>query len=866
MNYPVFFAPDSISANQKFCISVPVPEDLFFTNQAVQLVDDENKPISCVIKAKHLWPNQSIKWFHLNGVFNRKVERDERFFLSKVTKVSFEKISSWVVEDGVAKTIELITHVNKICVPKHTFLGLSINDEVSSKFSLTIDKSESTVDDVKTSYMVNYDANLKPFSCVITQTASARDLNKNLPLSLHAVLEVFYIDGHVNFEFSILNPNPLVHKDGQWDLGNPNSVFIRKCLIEFDYIGNSLDVSLDEQNNLNKIDHLQVVQHSSGGENWYSDNHKNSENIVPLTRKGASYTYTRKEELNEAEIERPSPQITCDLGHQKLQIRTHHFWQKFPSSLVVAKNKTKIDFVGSESKVDVELQPGEKKSSNLSFILSKSQRTNTCLEPAEIAIDMKALEASKNIYLFSSSLLKHPLQFLLSEAENGAAKWIDKREKLDEYGWRNFGDLYADHEAIGHKGSNIFVSHYNNQYDPLMGFIKQWLLTANPEYKKLADDLFDHIVNIDIYHCQKDKPEYNKGLFWHTDHYVAAETATHRTYSKRQPSDVYIDHAGGGGPGTHHCYSTGLCYYYLLTGKSSAHDAVIGMAEWMQNLFEGDGTLLGLIIRIKNANYLKIPFTNKLLLGFGNGGVRNVFTNSYPLDRGTGNYVNTLLDAYEISRKQDYINLAEYVILNTIDYTDNIAKRNFEDIEETWFYAVFLQSVARFLVASLIYKHSSPYLNRIVKSFLHYLYWIVENETYYLARKEVLEFPNDTWTGQDLRKIQLLHFAYCLTEDERFIDKAKELEGFVYKQLISSEESTLTRIQALIMQNYSDIESISNIVDIKSFKLDPNEKSKSKLNDNITLRAMRFIKNYSLSKEITLLKIRLPFLNKANKK
>ena len=32
-----------------------------------------------------------------------------------------------------------------------------------------------------------------------------------------------------------------------------------------------------------------------------------------------------------------------------------------------------------------------------------------------------------------------------------------KRERADEYGWRHFGDLYADHETLGYDGDDIFV-------------------------------------------------------------------------------------------------------------------------------------------------------------------------------------------------------------------------------------------------------------------------------------------------------------------------------------------------------------------------------------------------------------------------
>lgn len=45
------------------------------------------------------------------------------------------------------------------------------------------------------------------------------------------------------------------------------------------------------------------------------------------------------------------------------------------------------------------------------------------------------------------------------------------------------------------------------------------------------DELARHLVDIDIYHTDQDEPRFNGGLFWRTEHYTDAETATHRAYS-----------------------------------------------------------------------------------------------------------------------------------------------------------------------------------------------------------------------------------------------------------------------------------------------------------------------------------------------
>ena len=63
---------------------------------------------------------------------------------------------------------------------------------------------------------------------------------------------------------------------------------------------------------------------------------------------------------------------------------------------------------------------------------------------------------------------------LVDIAIKGENTFFDRREIIDEYGWRNFGDLYADHEAVGHPGLHPLVSHYNNQYDVIYGAVVQY--------------------------------------------------------------------------------------------------------------------------------------------------------------------------------------------------------------------------------------------------------------------------------------------------------------------------------------------------------------------------------------------------------
>jgi hypothetical protein len=75
---------------------------------------------------------------------------------------------------------------------------------------------------------------------------------------------------------------------------------------------------------------------------------------------------------------------------------------------------------------------------------------------------------------------------LVNAAIEGPDRFEQKREAIDEYGWRHFGEIYGDHESVRQKELPI-VSHSNNQYDPVAGFILQYLRTADPRWWTMAD-------------------------------------------------------------------------------------------------------------------------------------------------------------------------------------------------------------------------------------------------------------------------------------------------------------------------------------------------------------------------------------------
>ncbi|MGQ8364662.1 hypothetical protein [Glaciecola sp. 1036] len=832
--------------------SVPLPKSFVTHVEHIEIVDDTGNVYENCANVLSRWNDTSIRWLHLQ-ILN----------IEQTTAAIYLRKSP--VRDKSTLTFDLTATENPSCVSllptssDNAFdaaLELTLNQHTQVHCGVSFSQSLSS-QTLSRQQFLSYTNTEKLFEIkeiLNVELATSNGLTASLDLTF--TYNLFIKQAQVSL--SVTNKSPLDHDGGQWDLGNKNSLHITrfgfKCMTPIDELVVVDDIT---GQSINTNHGLSITQYSSGGENWQSPVHKTANNRVELQHKGSLIEVDSKRR----EQARISPTLQCKVNGDKVEISPLKFWQKFPAKIDFEDQSLSMEYVLKDAEQLEELQPGERKSHKLVF--------NLATQPARklrLATDATLFENTNILPFYELGMQRDPIQEIVDLGLTSQNNFFMKRELLDEYGWRNFGDLYADHEAHNFKGPLPFVSHYNNQYDPLLGFLKQWILSSNSQWYELAEDLFQHIVDIDIYHTLLDKPDYNQGLFWHTDHYTQAETATHRTYSKHQAKDIYIDHAGGGGPGSHHCYTSGLALYYQLTKNNDALETVVNLTEWLTKVYESDGTLLGKFLQLKNANYLNIPFTQKLIFGFGTGVVRNPITNTYPLDRGTGNYVNALLDAFELTRKNSYLSQAEFVILNTIGFRPAPTTEAFEDIENTWYYTVFLQSVAKYLhfIEHFSLKRDACY--SIIESFLRYIDYIADHEEPYLNSADKLEFANDTWTAQDLRKEQLLCIGYLYTSNperrEVYKQKAQYFNSFIAQKLQHSEEKSYTRILALCMQNYGGLSLIEKYPNGRPLDCKKHLTTHTDLNQSLFKRSLRFLREYSVSKEFSHLKKRIPKLQK----
>lgn len=815
-----------------FCVGVPCPKGKFSVSDSLELIDENGVYVKASLEVRHLWHDGSVKWLYVMGITSISFNETRNYFL-KTTQAAQPHFSNPVKLTNSNEQIEISLSNGKTITIARTKLGaIHFNNEISTWLTHFNDNKYNTLPFVhinEFSYEV-LRSHCHNIAVKIKHKGELEIQSKALDIEIEST--IFLADGDVLSNVTITNPAASLHPSGQWDLGDPSSIYINELSLALSKQACELIVNDDQRLNA-PFDETVIHQASSGKNHWQSPVHMNAANEVNLAHKGVKVCCNGKLKY---EADQCQPYATFELeGNACLVLEAIEFWQHFPSMMTATKECTFVSLLGAKDSEPQELQPGEQLTRSVTL-------SATPLTTFEVTLCKNWVQYS-SCFPFAPFNAPRELQQLVNEGIEGDNSFFHKRDAVDEFGWRHFGELYADHEKALAPDTPFFVSHYNNQYDPLCSMLYQWAVSGDQRWKELADNLAKHVANIDVYHTTLDKPEYSGGLFWHTDHYVPAHTATHRTYSKNQPTGVYEDHAGGGGPGGQHCYTNGLLHHYLLTGCNTSKQALLKICSWIESYYEGDGTLLNALLSIKNA---------------GKEGLKNVNTGQYPLDRGTGNYLQALMDRYALIDDISDIKKCAHIIKHTVSPNDDIAQRQLHNVESTWFYTVFFQAVCRFIQIKEQLNQSDHDYTYAVYALTHYVGHMLKYEYMYLDKPDTLEFPNETWTGQDLRKLCLFAFAkaYMPTLAQAIEQKKQSLQHRIIDRLGNTEESQTTRVLCLIMQNmnFDDYERAAapttGFLKVISHEHNANvHEPFSAHTESLTTFLMHTLRNFSLSKE-----------------
>jgi hypothetical protein len=602
-----------------------------------------------------------------------------------------------------------------------------------------------------------------------------------------ARLHFFAHSATVRFVLTIRNPRRAGHPGGLWDLGDAGSVYLRDasqtfalpasgppaavwCSPELDAPGERFDALFE------------IYQDSSGGDRWRSSTHLNRYHDVATTFCG----YRVRSGWHEWAGRRATPTVYIEAGGCVLGIAMPHFWQNFPKAIEASAHRLTLRLFPLQSADVHELQGGEQRTHVFFVAFARDQVTDEPLAWCRAPLLPHASAAwycgSEAVpYLIPKAADPNGEYVRLVDAAiEGPDTLVHKREVSDEYGWRHFGEIYADHEAVFHDGPVPLVSHYNNQYDALAGFACQFLRSADARWWVWMCELAAHVIDIDIYHTDADKAAYNRGLFWHTSHYIDAGTGTHRAYPRGA-------NLAGGGPSDEHNYTTGLMLHHFLTGDPLSRETAVDLARWVVKMDDGRSTVF---------RWLACSATG---LASASGS-----PSYHGPGRGAGNSVNALIDGHRLSGDPALLAKAEQLIRRCIHPADDIESHHLLDAERRWFYTVFLQALGKYLD----YKADCGALDGMYAyshaSLLHYARWMAVHEYPYLDQPEILEFPTETWAAQDMRKSEVFKYAAkhaSGAERARFLERANFFFRYATATLTGMATRTLTR-PVVLMLNY----------------------------------------------------------------
>lgn len=775
--------------DEPVAFGLPFPRAAVYAVDGCRWVDGAGRTSPVQAEVRERWADGSVRWAWLNGRVSWDGTASAIRLETGAPAPPFPPVVLSVSEVDDAVTVD--TGVTRFTISRHgTF-----------PFARVLDHAGTDVIDASASGLFADDRAGAAVPVRVTRVTVESAGPLAAAVAWHGILDVaghpggVQVDGRAEFfaglpstklSLTVRNPLPAVHAGNFWELGDPASVLLRGLRLELALAAGVESVSCSVQPGEPLADRdlpFSLYQESSGGPHWDSPVHVNRDGRVVQTLPG----YRLSSGAHVEHGRRATPVVRASSGRTRVTAAVPGFWENCPRAVSASTAGLRLSFWPAEFPDLHELQGGEQKTHVCWLAFGDDPVTavplDWCRQPALVHAApawYAAAEATPHLTPETADSDSVYRSFVRAAIE-GADTFVDKRERIDEYGWRHFGELYADHESAFAPPDRPLVSHYNNQYDAIGGFAQQFFRSGDARWWVLMDDLAAHVVDIDLYHASGDKAAYSGGPFWHTCHYVDAGRSTHRAY----PNAPGVS---GGGPSNEHTYTGGLVLHYLLTGEARSKAAVLQVADW--------------IVRIDDGRLSPFRF-----LARGDTGLASATREPsyHGPGRGAGHAIAALLDAYRLTAHEAYLGKAENLIRRCIHPEDDVAARGLLDAENRWSYTVFLQVLGRYLREQAEGGRLGAMYRWARESLLAYARWMAVHERPYLDHPGSLEHPTETWAAQDMRKVEVFLQASLHTADGdergRFRARAAFFRDETLRTLGGMPTRTLTRPVVLLLAN-----------------------------------------------------------------
>ena len=767
--------------NEPVTTGVPLPRGLVFDPQRLRLIGPSGTPEPLQARPLERWADGSIRW----ALLDFAADADDGVLQSRAIEAVDAPVTpspaglrvTSVPESAVVDTGRLRVDCSRGGTFPFSTVASPDGAGPIARPMLTIDAGDGAAPVRISTVEV---AERGPLRAEITLTGVIDGPGAARDLAVFGRLELFRDTSVARVSITIRNTRRARHPGGQWPLGDAGSRDIRSATLTLPIDGIDSVRAADDAAELRDIGlTYECFQASSGGEHWQSPVHRDRTGAVTLPFRG----FRRRTAGGETTGLRASPIVIARAGGRETVVALPRCWQTFPRAIAVTPAGLEIALVPREA--PIELQGGEQHSTVVVFAFDGDTTSDPplawCHDPAIIGPDPDWMCSSGAVPFLTPTNGDPDAEYaaLVGTALDPEAGFARKREAADEYGWRHFGDLVADHESAFQPADRPFVSHYNNQYDAIAGFALQFLRSGDVRWWRFMDELARHVRDVDIYHATDDKAAYNGGLFWHTLHYVDAGTSTHRTYPVGAPA--------GGGPSAEHNYATGLMVHYFLTGDPASRDAAVGLGQWVIDMDDGART----------------PFRWLARRPTGVASATGSLTYQGP-GRGPGNSILSCLAAFRLTGASRFLAKADELIRRCIHPNDDVPARDLLDAERRWYYTVFLQALAAYLQFKFERAEVDGAFAYAQASLLRYARWMAEHERPYLETPDRLEFPTETWVAQDMRKAEVLYAAFLhagQAERGRFLDRARFFRHYSTSTLLAMPTHRFTRPLVLMLTN-----------------------------------------------------------------